>query len=307
MRAKSILELVGKTPCLQLCKLFPEAQVWMKLERQNPGGSMKDRIALSMLEAAEESGLLQKGYTVIEPTSGNTGIGLAMVCAAKGYPLILTMPESMSVERRNLLAVYGAKLVLTPREEGMMGAIAKAQALAQAMPHSFVPSQFENPENPACHAKHTAREILEDFPEGLSILVAGVGTGGHISGLAQTLKRAWPALHVIAVEPSASPVLSGGNPGPHPLQGIGAGFVPKTLCREFIDEVFCIEGAEAFAWLRRAAREEGLLCGISSAAALAAVSQWLSRRGPSKANPGRILTLCYDSAERYLSVEGLLG
>jgi len=302
MRAKSILELVGKTPHLQLCKLFPEAEVWVKLERQNPAGSMKDRIALAMVEAAEKSGQLYKGCTVIEPTSGNTGIGLAMVCAAKSYPLILTMPQSMSVERRNLLAAFGAKLVLTPREEGMPGAIAKAQALAQSMPHSFVPSQFENPENPACHARHTAQEILEDFPEGLEVLVAGVGTGGHISGLAQTLKQVWPALHVVAVEPAASPVLSGGKAGPHPLQGIGAGFVPKTLCREWVDEVLCIEGAEAFSWLRKAAREEGLLCGISSAASLAATSRLLC----TKHSQSRILTLCYDSAERYLSVEGVL-
>jgi len=302
MKAQSILELVGKTPHMQLCKLFPEAEVWVKLERQNPSGSMKDRVALAMLQAAEKSGRLQKGYVVIEPTSGNTGIGLAMVCAAKGYPLILTMPESMSMERRTLLAVYGAQLVLTPREEGMPGAIAKAQALAQSMPHSFVPSQFENPENPAAHARHTAREILEDFPEGLDTLVAGVGTGGHISGLAQTLKRAWPALRVVGVEPAASPVLSGGKAGPHPLQGIGAGFVPNILCRELVDEVLCIEGAEAFAWLRRAAREEGLLCGISSAATLAAISRLFGQ----KPSPGRTLTLCYDSAERYLSVEGLV-
>ncbi|MCL2625998.1 MAG: cysteine synthase A [Cystobacterineae bacterium] len=303
MRVKNILELVGQTPHLQLCKLFPSAEVWIKLERQNPGGSMKDRIALAMLEAAERSGLLQKGYTVIEPTSGNTGIGLAMVCAAKNYALILTMPESMSVERRKLLAAYGAQVVLTPRAEGMAGAIAKAQALAQSMPQSFMPSQFENPENPACHARQTAREILEDFPEGLDVLVAGVGTGGHISGLAQTLKPFWPTLHVVAVEPALSPVLSGGQPGPHPLQGMGAGFVPKTLSREWVDEVLCIEGAEAFVWLRRAAQEEGLLCGISSGAALAAVGRLLSQ----KTAPGRILTLCYDSAERYLSVEGLFG
>ena len=305
MKANNILELVGRTPHVRLGKLFPEAEVWMKLERQNPSGSMKDRIALAMMEAAEESGQLQKGHVVIEPTSGNTGIGLAMVCAAKGYRLILTMPASMSVERRNLLALYGAQLVLTPPEEGMSGAIAKAAALAQSIPHSFVPSQFENPHNPACHAQHTAQEILEDFPEGLDTLVAGVGTGGHISGLAQTLKQHWPALHVVALEPAASPVLSGGTAGPHPLQGIGAGFVPKNLSSQLIDELLCIEAAEAFAWLRRAAREEGLLCGISSAATLAAVSQWLSRQpGPS---PSRILTLCYDSAERYLSVEGLLA
>ncbi|MCL2178006.1 MAG: cysteine synthase A [Proteobacteria bacterium] len=303
MKAKSILELVGRTPHLQLCKLFPQAEVWMKLERQNPGGSLKDRVALAMVEAAERSGLLQKGYTIVEPTSGNTGIGLAMVCAAKGYALILTMPESMSVERRNLLAAYGAQLVLTPHAEGMSGAIAKAHLIAQTMPQSFMPSQFENPENPACHERQTAREILEDFPEGLDVLVAGVGTGGHISGLAKTLKPVWPNLHVVAVEPALSPVLSGGQAGPHPLQGIGAGFVPQMLSREWVDEVLCVEGGEAFAWLRRAAREEGLLCGISSAAVLAAASRLLSQN----AAQGRILTLCYDSAERYLSVEGLLA
>jgi len=300
MKAQNILELIGQTPHLRLGTLFPEAEVWTKLERQNPAGSIKDRIALAMLEEAEKTGRLRKGDVVVEPTSGNTGIGLAMVCAAKGYGLILTMPESMSAERRTLLALYGAQLVLTPREEGMKGAIAKAQALAQTLPHSFMPSQFENPENPAAHARHTAREILEDFPEGVDALVAGVGTGGHISGLAQTLKAAWPALYVVAVEPAASPVLSGGGAGPHPLQGIGAGFVPGLLRKELIDEVLCIEGAEAFAWLRRAAREEGLLCGISSAAALAATSRLLSGR-----RLGRILTLCYDSAERYLSVEGV--
>ena len=302
MIATSVIDLIGRTPHLRLNRLFDGAfQVWMKLERANPGGSIKDRIAMAMIEEAERDGRLKPGDTVVEPTSGNTGIGLAMVCAVKGYPLVLVMPESMTVERRRLLAAYGATFELTARELGMKGAIARAEALLAANPRWWMPGQFDNEANIRIHMATTAKEILEDFPDGLDYLITGVGTGGHITGCGEVLKRRFPALKVLAVEPAASPVLSGGAPGPHPLQGIGAGFVPKNLHTEVLDGVVQITKEEAFAYTVRCAREEGVHVGISSGAALAAVARTL----PSCPSGSRILTFCYDTGERYLSVEGL--
>ena len=302
MIANSVIDLIGRTPHLRLNRLFDGTfQVWMKLERANPGGSIKDRIAMAMIEEAERDGRLKPGDTVVEPTSGNTGIGLAMVCAVKGYPLVLVMPESMTVERRRLLAAYGATFELTARELGMKGAIARAEALLAANPRWWMPGQFDNEANIRIHMATTAKEILEDFPDGLDYLITGVGTGGHITGCGEVLKRRFPALKVLAVEPAASPVLSGGAPGPHPLQGIGAGFVPKNLHTEVLDGVVQITKEEAFAYTVRCAREEGVHVGISSGAALAAVARTL----PSCPSGSRILTFCYDTGERYLSVEGL--
>jgi len=303
MPANSVLDLIGNTPHLRINKLFdPRVTVWSKLERQNPGGSIKDRIGLSMIEDAERRGLITPGTTtIIEPTSGNTGIGLALVAAVKGYRLILTMPESMSVERRKILTAYGAELDLTPRELGMKGAIARANELAAEIPGAWIPMQFDNPANPAIHQSTTAEEIARDFPDGLDYLVTGVGTGGHITGVAELLKPRWPRLRVYAVEPTLSPVLSGGAPGPHPIQGIGAGFIPGVMRPELLDGILQVDPVDAMAFARRAAKEEGLLIGVSSGASLAAVAQLI----PSVADGARILTFSYDTGERYLSVEAL--
>ncbi|MFN3683223.1 MAG: cysteine synthase A [Fimbriimonadaceae bacterium] len=302
MKALNILQTIGGTPHLRLNRLYsPDFEVWVKLERANPGGSIKDRIALSMIEAAERDGTLKPGGTIVEPTSGNTGIGLAMVAAVKGYRLILVMPESMSIERRRLMAAYGAELVLTPREKGMRGAIEKAKEVLAEIPGAWMPQQFENPANVEVHERTTAREILADFPEGFDYLVTGVGTGGHITGCARVLKAAWPNLKVWAVEPEKSPVISGGEPSPHKIQGIGAGFVPKNLDTSLLDGVHRISEEDAFAFAQRAAKEEGLFLGISSGASLAAVAKTLE----SAPKGSRVLTFCYDTGERYLSVEGL--
>lgn len=301
MKATNISQLIGNTPHLHLQRLFPQAEVWVKLEKNNPGGSIKDRIALSMIRDAEEKGILKPGSVIIEPTSGNTGLALAMVAASLGYKVILTMPESMSLERRRLIAVYGAELVLTPREKGMRGAIEKAQELAAEIPGAWIPMQFENPANPRIHAQTTAREIISDFPEGFDYLVTGVGTGGHISAVGEELKKLFPALKVIAVEPADSPVISGGQPGPHPIQGIGAGFIPKILNTAVLDEVITVTKEQAFDMARRVARVEGLFGGISSAASLVAVENIIEKEARGK----KILTFNYDTGERYLSVEGL--
>ena len=302
MKAASILDTIGNTPHIRLQRLFPGAEVWVKSERSNPGGSIKDRIALAMVEDAEARGLLKPGGTIIEPTSGNTGVGLAMVAAVKGYKLILVMPDSMSIERRRLMLAYGATFDLTPREKGMKGAIARARELADQNPGSWIPQQFENAANPAVHVKTTAQEILRDFPEGLDALITGVGTGGHITGCAQVLKAAWPRLKVYAVEPSASPVISGGQPSPHPIQGIGAGFIPAVLDTALLDGVIQVDAEAAREQARRCAREEGLLVGISSGATLAAIAQKL----PELPAGARVLGFNYDTGERYLSVEGFL-
>lgn len=302
MRASTILDTIGGTPHVRLGKLFADNEVYVKLERANPGGSIKDRIALAMIEDAEAKGLITPGKTtLIEPTSGNTGIGLAMVAAVKGYKLILTMPESMSIERRRLMKAYGAELDLTPREKGMKGAIARAHELIAETPDSWMPLQFDNPSNVEVHKRTSAAEILADFPEGLDVMITGVGTGGHITGTAEVLKAAWPNLKVYAVEPAKSPVLSGGDPSPHKLQGIGAGFVPTIYNASFIDGVIQVEEEEAFEMARRSAREEGIFVGASSGASFAAVAKKLPELDPS----ARILTWCYDTGERYLSVEGL--
>ena len=302
MRADNILQTIGNTPHVRINRLFgPQAQVWIKSERANPGGSIKDRIALSMVEAAEKSGALKPGGTIIEPTSGNTGIGLAMVAAVKGYKLVLVMPDSMSIERRRLMLAYGASFDLTPREKGMKGSIARAEELVAATPGAWMPQQFENPANIEVHARTTAQEILADFPEGLDVLITGVGTGGHLTGCAKVLKAAWPQLKVFAVEPVASPVISGGAPAPHPIQGIGAGFIPKNLDVSLLDGVILVDAEPAREMARRSAREEGLLVGISSGATLAAIAQKL----PELPAGSRVLGFNYDTGERYLSVEGL--
>jgi cysteine synthase len=303
MKANSILDTIGRTPHIRINRLFGSShQVFVKSERSNPGGSIKDRIALSMVEDAERSGALGPGGTIIEPTSGNTGIGLAMVAAVKGYPLVLVMPDSMSVERRRLMLAYGAKFDLTPREKGMKGAIARAQELAGQTAGAWIPQQFENPANTEVHERTTAREILEDFPEGVDYLITGVGTGGHITGCARVLKQQWKQLKVFAVEPVASPVLSGGQPSPHPIQGIGAGFIPKIMDTALLDGVIQVDAEPAREMARRAAREEGLLIGISSGATLAAIAQKL-KDIPAGAT---VLGFNYDTGERYLSVEGFL-
>ena len=305
MPVNSVLELIGNTPHVRINRLFdPRVTVWTKQEKWNPGGSIKDRIGLAMIEDAERRGVIEPGKTVIiEPTSGNTGIGLALVAAVKGYRLILVMPESMSVERRKLMTGYGAELDLTPRELGMKGSIARAKELAAEIPNSWIPMQFENPANPAIHRYATAEEIAKDFPDGLDYLVTGVGTGGHITGIAEALKPRWPGLKVYAVEPTLSAVLSGGAPGPHPIQGIGAGFIPGVMRPEILDGVLQVDPADAMAYTRRSAREEGLLVGISSGASLAAVAQLI----PSVPDGSRILTFGYDTGERYLSVDALWG
>lgn len=301
MKLNNILEAIGKTPVVRLNKLFPDHEVWMKLERQNPGGSIKDRIALAMIEKAEKEGTINKDTLIIEPTSGNTGVGLAMVCAVKGYKLVLVMPESMSVERRKLMSSYGAQFVLTPKEEGTSGAIKKAVKMAEETENSWIPQQFENEANPEIHAKTTAQEILADFPEGFDYLITGVGTGGHITGVTEVLKEKFPNLKSFAVEPQASPVISGGAPGPHPLQGIGAGFVPKVLNVDILEGTIEIEKEEAYNFTKRLAREEGILGGISTGASLAAVNKKLGEI-PKGA---KILTFNYDTGERYWSVDGL--
>ena len=302
MKLNNILEAIGKTPVVKINKLFPNnVEVWMKLERQNPGGSLKDRIALAMIEKAEQDGKINKDTLIIEPTSGNTGVGLAMVCAVKGYKLVLVMPESMSVERRKLMSSYGAQFVLTPKEKGTSGAIAKAMEMASEIENSWVPQQFENPANPEVHAKTTAQEILNDFPDGIDYLITGVGTGGHITGVTEILKQKFPNMKSFAVEPTDSAVISGGAPGPHPLQGIGAGFVPKVLKTEILDGTVQVEKEEAYKFTKRLAAEEGILAGISTGASLAAVNKKLAEIPEGST----ILTFNYDTGERYWSVEGL--
>ena len=302
MRYENILEGIGRTPHVRINQLFPGApNIWIKLERSNPGGSIKDRIALAMVRDAEEQGVLKSGSTIIEPTSGNTGIGLAMVAAVKGYRIILVMPESMSVERRNILRAYGAEIVLTPRELGMKGSMKKAEELAREIKGAWIPSQFDNPSNPSIHEATTALEILEDFPAGIDYLVTGVGTGGHISGLSRVLKQKMPGIRVIAVEPADSPVISGGDPGPHGIMGIGAGFIPGNLNMDLIDAVLQIKKEEAYEFARRLAKEEGIFAGISTGASLAAVSKLMEEEGAS----ATILTFSYDTGERYLSVNDL--
>ncbi|HEY4068735.1 MAG TPA: cysteine synthase A [Burkholderiaceae bacterium] len=303
MRADSILATIGNTPHIRINRLFgPGRQVWIKSERSNPGGSIKDRIALAMVEAAEASGALKPGGTIIEPTSGNTGVGLAMVAAVKGYKLILVMPDSMSVERRRLMLAYGARFELTPREKGMNGSIARATELLAQTPGGWMPQQFENPANIDVHVRTTAAEIAADFPNGVDALITGVGTGGHLTGCATVLKQRWPKLQVFAVEPTASPVISGGKPGPHPIQGIGAGFIPKNLHTDVLTGVIQVEAEAAREMARRAAREEGMLVGISSGATLAAIAQKL----PDLPAGATVLGFNYDTGERYLSIEGFL-
>ena len=303
MRANTILDTIGNTPHVRIQRLFGQnAEVWIKCERANPGGSIKDRIALSMVEAAERSGALRPGGVIVEPTSGNTGVGLAMVAAVKGYKLVLVMPDSMSVERRRLMLAYGASFELTPREKGMKGAIARAQELIAETPGSWMPQQFENPANIDIHVHTTAEEIAADFPDGLDALITGVGTGGHLSGCARVLKKRWPQLQVFAVEPAASPVISGGQPAPLPIQGIGAGFVPLNLDTRLLDGVIAVDAEAAREMARRCAREEGMLVGISSGATLRAIEQQLPKLKPG----ARVLGFNYDTGERYLSVEGFL-
>jgi cysteine synthase A len=303
MKADNVLATIGNTPHIRLSRLFPDAEVWSKSERANPGGSIKDRIALAMIEDAEKSGKLKPGGTIIEPTSGNTGIGLAMVAAVKGYRLILVMPESMSLERRRLMLAYGASFDLTPREKGMKGSIARALELVDQTPGAWMPQQFENPANIEVHARTTAQEILADFADTpIDVLITGVGTGGHITACAEVLKKSWPKLKAYAVEPTASPVISGGAPGPHPIQGIGAGFLPENLHTAVLDGTIQVEADAAKDWARRAAREEGLLVGISSGATLAAISQKLAELPAGT----RVLGFNYDTGERYLSVPDFL-
>jgi cysteine synthase A len=303
MKANTILETIGNTPHIRVAKLFPDAEVWIKSERSNPGGSIKDRIALAMIEAAEKSGDLKPGGCIVEPTSGNTGVGLAMVAAVKGYRLILVMPESMSIERRRLMLAYGATFDLTPREKGMKGAIERAMEIVASTPGAWMPQQFENPANIDIHHRTTAQEILNDFANSpIDVVITGVGTGGHITGVAETLKKAWPNVKVFAVEPELSPVISGGQPGPHPIQGIGAGFVPRNLHTDAIDGVIKVDAAVAKDFARRAAREEGMLVGISSGATLAAIAQKL----PDLPAGSRVLGFNYDTGERYLSVPEFL-
>lgn len=300
MKAKNVLELIGNTPVVRINHLYdPSLEVWIKLEKQNPGGSIKDRIALSMIEDAEASGALKKGTVIVEPTSGNTGIGLALVAAVKGYKVIMVMPESMSIERRKLMLAYGAEIELTPREKGMKGAIEQAEVLREEL-GAWIPMQFSNPSNPAIHSKTTASEVLNDFPAGLDYLITGVGTGGHITGVTRVLKARWPSLKAFAVEPEASPVISGGVPGPHLLQGLGAGFIPDNLDVPLLDRVIQVSKEEAYDYARLAAKKEGLFVGISTGASLAAIA-----KVQDELKGKRILTFAYDTGERYLSVDGL--
>jgi len=302
MKVNSILETIGNTPHVRINRLFdPRVEVWLKLERANPGGSIKDRIGLAMVEDAEEQGILKEGSVIVEPTSGNTGIGLAITSAVKGYRLILVMPDSMSVERRRILAAYGAEVELTPRELGMNGSIARAEEIRDATENAWIPQQFENPSNITAHKQTTAQEILADFPEGFDYLISGVGTGGHITGVSEVLKETMSGLQTFAVEPAKSPVISGGAPGPHPIQGIGAGFIPVNLHVDTLDGAIQVTEEDAYAFAVRVAKEEGIFVGPSSGAALAAVSQKI----PEMADGSRVLVFCYDTGERYLSVEGL--
>lgn len=306
MKYESILDTIGNTPVVRLNKLFPEAtkkgiEIWIKLEKTNPGGSIKDRIGLAMIEDAEKKGLLKKGSVIIEPTSGNTGVGLALVAASKGYRMILTMPESMSMERRKLMALYGAELVLTPREKGMKGAIERARELVAENPGSWMPMQFDNMANVEIHRKTTAKEVLDDFPSGLDYLITGVGTGGHITGVGEILREKFPNVKILAVEPADSPVLSGGTPGPHPLQGIGAGFVPSILNTSLLTGIVTVTKDEAFNFTREIAKLEGIHVGVSTGASLAAVAKTIASM-PEKST---VLTFGYDTGERYLSIEGL--
>lgn len=302
MKANTILDTIGNTPHIKTQRLFGDKDVWIKSERSNPGGSIKDRIALAMIEAAEKDGSLKPGNTIIEPTSGNTGVGLAMVAAVKGYKLVLVMPESMSIERRRLMLAYGATFELTPKEGGMGGAISKAKEMVDADPNAWMPQQFNNPANVDVHVHTTAQEILADFPEGVDVLVTGVGTGGHITGCAQVLKKAWPNLKVYAVEPKDSPVISGGDAGPHPIQGIGAGFIPNNLDTSLLDGAIQVTGDDAKAMARQCAKEEGLLVGLSSGATLAAIKQLL----PDLPANAKVLGFNYDTGERYLSLDEFL-
>jgi cysteine synthase A len=303
MKARTILDTIGHTPHVRINRIFgKQANVWIKSERCNPGGSIKDRIALAMVEDAEKSGALKPSGTIVEPTSGNTGIGLSMVAAVKGYKLVLVMPDSMSIERRRLMLAYGASFDLTPRAEGMKGAIARAHTLVASTPGAWMPQQFENPANIDVHVRTTAQEILADFPDGIDALITGVGTGGHLSGTARVLKAKFPKLKVFAVEPAASPVISGGTPAPHPIQGIGAGFIPKNLDTSLLDGVIQVDAEAAREFARRSAREEGMLVGISSGATLAAIAQKLNEL-PTGAT---VLGFNYDTGERYLSIEGFL-
>jgi cysteine synthase len=302
MKANNILETIGRTPHVRINRLYPAGvEVWLKLERANPGGSIKDRIGLAMIEDAEKRGVLKKDSVIIEPTSGNTGIGLAMAAAVKGYKLLLVMPEQMSIERRRVMTAYGAKLDLTPREKGMKGAIERAHELIASTPNSWMPQQFDNPANIAVHQQTTAKEILDDFPEGIDYLITGVGTGGHITGVSEVLKQKFPKMRTYAVEPAKSPVISGGQPGPHKVQGIGAGFIPNNLHTATLDGTIQVTEEESFEYAARACREEGIFVGPSSGAALAAVA----RKLPDVKAGSRVLTFCYDTGERYLSVEGL--
>ena len=303
MKAQSILATIGNTPHIRLARLFPDQEVWVKSERANPGGSIKDRIGLAMIEAAEADGSLKPGGTIIEPTSGNTGIGLAMVAAVKGYPLVLVMPDSMSLERRRLMLAYGATFDLTPREKGMKGAIERARALVEQTPGAWMPQQFDNPANIEVHARTTAQEILADFADApIDALITGVGTGGHLTGCAEVLKAAWPGMKAWAVEPTLSPVISGGQPAPHPIQGIGAGFIPGNLHTQSIDGAIQVDPADAKQWARRCATVEGILVGISSGATLAAIAQKL----PDLPAGARVMGFNYDTGERYLSVPDFL-
>jgi cysteine synthase A len=301
MKFDNILGVIGNTPHVRLKNLFPEQEAWIKLEKQNPGGSIKDRIAMAMIDDAEKRGILKPGGTIIEPTSGNTGVGLAMIAAVKGYKVIIVMPESMSLERRRLIALYGAELVLTPREKGMKGAIERAEELQKEIAGAWIPQQFKNPANPVIHAATTAQEIIKDFPDGLDYLITGIGTGGHITGVGHELKKKFPSIQVIGVEPVDSPIITEGRSGPHAIQGIGAGFIPETLDVTLLDSVIKITKDEAFDYARRLARTEGILAGISTGASLAAVAKKISEPDGNK----RILTFNYDTGERYLSVEGL--
>jgi cysteine synthase A len=302
MKYNSILETIGNTPHVQINKLFPaDYEVWVKVEKTNPGGSIKDRIALYMIEDAEKKGILTPKSVIIEPTSGNTGIGLAVVAAVKGYKLILVMPESFSLERRKLMGAYGASFELTPREKGMQGAIDKAAEMVATIPHAWMPAQFDNPANIEAHKNFTAKEILNDFPDGFDYLISGVGTGGHLTGVAEVLKKKFPKMKVFAVEPALSPIISGGKPGPHPLQGIGANFIPKNLHKEILDGIIQINKDEAYEYAQKIAQKEGIFVGISSGASLAAIAKKI----PEMPKGSRILSFCYDTGERYLSVEGL--
>lgn len=301
MIAKNILETIGNTPHIKVNRIFPDHKVFIKLEKANPGGSIKDRIALAMIEDAEKSGILNSNSVIIEPTSGNTGVGLSLVCAVKGYKLILVMPESMSIERRKLMSAYGASFELTPKELGMKGAIQKANELLSQIPNSWMPQQFENESNIEIHKRTTALEIINDFPNGIDYLITGVGTGGHITGVAEVLKNKFPQVKIFAVEPAESPVISGGNPGPHGIQGIGAGFIPKNLHTNILDGVIQVNKEEAYEYAKLSARKEGILCGISSGATLAAINKKLNEIPKGKT----ILGFNYDTGERYLSIEGL--